>query len=278
MKRLLFIAMAFALSAGTAFAYANPGNPTGFVNDFAGALSPSDKAALESKLSAYEKSSGNEITVAVIKSLDGDYIENFAEKLFQEWGIGKEKQDNGALLLIAMDDRELRIEVGYGLEPYLTDAASSIIIRETITPAFKEGEYARGISEGVDRMIDAASGSPVVSSSQGGMESDSRSYFGLFVLVAILAQVLGRKKLWWIPPPIVFLASWALLGSLAAAGAIALFTLFFSFLASKVPHDPKGGGGIFWGGGGFGGGRSGGSSFGGFGGGSSGGGGASGKW
>jgi uncharacterized protein len=134
------------------FAYTNPGVPTGLINDFAGVLSTEEKANLESKLAAIKTSTGNEVAVVVIKTLGGEQIENFAVKLFADWGIGDEKLDNGALILVAVEDREIRIEVGYGLEHLLTDIISSRIIVETIVPEFKRGNYAQGLSNGVDQI------------------------------------------------------------------------------------------------------------------------------
>ena len=152
----LFIA-AFLLPQA-ALAYKNPGAPSGFVNDFAGMIPAGERQTLESKLSAFEKSSGSEIVVAVIPSLDGDTVENFAIELFKDWGIGKKGQDNGALLLISRDDRKLRIEVGYGLEGTLTDATSFQIVNQTLTPAFKAGRYYDGINAATDQMMAAISG------------------------------------------------------------------------------------------------------------------------
>ena len=96
------------------FAYSSPGKPTGFIDDFANVLSIEQKDILEQKLSAFNASTSNEIAIVIIKSLDGDYIENYAVKLYEEWQIGKAKKDNGVLLLIAVDDHKMRIEVGYG--------------------------------------------------------------------------------------------------------------------------------------------------------------------
>ncbi len=118
-RRLIILGALFAPIF--AFAYASPGKPTGFVNDFAKMLSAPEKSAIELKLANYKKQTGNEISVVTVASLDGDYIENFATQLFKEWGIGENGKDNGALLLISRDDRKARIEVGYGLEPYLPD-------------------------------------------------------------------------------------------------------------------------------------------------------------
>ena len=88
------------------FAYVNPGQPTGFVNDFADVLKETERQQLETKLAAFEKNTGNEIAVVIIPDLGGDTIENFSVKLFKEWGIGKEGKDNGILLLVARDDRQ----------------------------------------------------------------------------------------------------------------------------------------------------------------------------
>ena len=126
-KHLLIItALLFGLVSG-ARAYSSPGSPTGYVNDFAEILSTETRASLEELLSSTDASTSAQVAVVTIKSLDGDTIENYAEKLFQEWGIGQKGKDNGVLLLVAVDDRKVRIEVGYGLEGALTDAESSWI-------------------------------------------------------------------------------------------------------------------------------------------------------
>src|SRR3989344_7702307 len=120
MKRL---ALATLLSIPLiAFGYLSPGKPSGFVNDFAGILKPETISTLNQKLEQFSKETGNEISVVTIATYGIDEtIETYAEKLFQEWGVGKAKEDNGLLLLVARDDREMCIEVGYGLEPVITD-------------------------------------------------------------------------------------------------------------------------------------------------------------
>lgn len=115
MKRFLAVIAVCAALVATpliARAYQSPGKPAGYVNDYAGLLSSGQKSALNDQLTAFEKETSNEISVVTIASLEGDTIENYAEKLFQEWGIGKADKDNGVLLLVARDDREVRIEVG----------------------------------------------------------------------------------------------------------------------------------------------------------------------
>jgi len=136
--KFISISLFFVALSGVALAYTNPGSPTGFVNDFAGVFSGEQKATLEQKLVTFEKETSNEITVVTIKALDGDTIENFAVKLFEDWEIGKKDKDNGVLVLLAMDDRQMRIEVGYGLEGALTDAQSFWIINKIMKPAFQQ--------------------------------------------------------------------------------------------------------------------------------------------
>lgn len=131
---------------------------TGYVNDYAEIISPAVEARLEEKLEDYAGASGNELAVVTLKSLEGDTVENAAVTLFEQWGIGQKNKDNGVLLLIAPNERELRIEVGYGLEPVLTDSRAGTIIREVITPKFKENDYDAGITGGVEAIITVLSG------------------------------------------------------------------------------------------------------------------------
>src|SRR3989338_3070382 len=141
-----------------AHAYYNPGTPDGFVNDFAGIIEAETKQQLEQKLSAFAATTSNEIAVVTINNLDGDYIENFSAQLFKEWGVGKANEDNGILLLVAVDDRQMRIEVGYGLEGALTDAQANWIINNELKPAFQDQEYGAGIAKAVDTIISATEG------------------------------------------------------------------------------------------------------------------------
>lgn len=127
--------------------------PSGYVNDFAGVLTDQQKLSLENSLKDFEQKSTNEIAIVTVKSLNGDSIENFAVKTFEEWKIGKESKDNGALFLSAIDDRQMRIEVGYGLEPYLTDGEAGEIIRNRIAPEFQKGNYYQGINSGIEKII-----------------------------------------------------------------------------------------------------------------------------
>jgi uncharacterized protein len=123
---------------------------TGRVVDTADMLSPADEAALTQKLAALEQATGRQLVVATVPDLQGYPIEDYGYKLGRAWGIGQKGANNGVILLIAKKDRKIRIEVGYGLEPILTDALSGDIIENQIRPAFKNNDYAGGINAGVD--------------------------------------------------------------------------------------------------------------------------------
>ena len=146
-RMLKLLSGVFLLIPFVVFAYQNPGIPTGFVNDFAEMLTAEQRQSLEKKINDFEKTTGNELSVVTVSGLGGDTIENFAVKLFEDWGIGKKNKDNGVLLLIARDERQFRIEVGYGLEGALTDARSFWITQNILRPAFQKGDYYGGISD-----------------------------------------------------------------------------------------------------------------------------------
>lgn len=287
MKRI-FLAILLLLPV-VVLGYESPGSPTGFVNDYAALLSAEERSLLEEKLSAFQAKTGNEIVVVTVKSLEGDTIENFAEKLFKEWGIGKAKEDNGALLLIAKEDRAMRIEVGYGLEGQLTDILSSRLIREVLTPAFQKEEFFAGISSATDKMMQTLSGEEVSLTDSSNSTTDFSGigdllFFGFFIFISFLSSILGRSKSWW-AGGVVGLVIAVILGfiftitfALISAVVLVPLGLLFDYLVSKnyknsVTDNRRP---PWWlGGGGLGGGGRG---FGGFGGGLSGGGGASGRW
>ncbi|MDD5110431.1 MAG: TPM domain-containing protein [Patescibacteria group bacterium] len=288
--RRLFAGLALALAL-PASAYYNPGTPSGFVSDYANLLNAGQRQALEAKLAQFSQATRHELAVVTIPSLQGDTIENFAVGLFQDWGIGKKGADNGILLLIAKDDREMRIEIGYGLEGALTDAQASWIIANVMRPAFRAGQYFEGIDGAVDKIIGATKGETVPSAT-GKMPSFNLDvlqgiFWGVFAAIGVLGALLGRSKSFWLGGLIG-----AVLGGIAGivlrsvglglllAGVLGLAGLLFDFVVSrKKPGQRKNR--IWWMGGGWPGHRGGGfggGGFGGFGGGSSGGGGASGKW
>ncbi|HMI41723.1 MAG TPA: TPM domain-containing protein, partial [Sphingomicrobium sp.] len=123
---------------------------TGRVVDQADLLQPAQEAELDAKLATLEQQSGRQLVVATVKSLEGRPIEDYGYRLGRAWGIGQKGKDDGVVLLVAPNERKVRIETGYGARVFLTDAVSSVIIRNAITPRFKAGDFAGGINGGVD--------------------------------------------------------------------------------------------------------------------------------
>jgi uncharacterized protein len=246
--RAAIVLIVAALWAGDALAAANFPPLTGRVVDQAKILSSVTVADLERKLADLKQKSGVQFVVATVPSLGGEEIEPYANALFRAWKLGEAKKNNGVLLLIAPNQRRVRIEVGYGLEGTLTDAISSIIISNAIAPRFRAGDFNGGVTRGVDDIITA-------------LTTDSAE---------------------WKPRPTEMRAEHdaSLLDTLAPF----LIFLFIMFVISRMGRRGGGGNVIFipmgtggrFGGGGFGGGFGGGGISGG--GGSSGGGGASGGW
>src|SRR5262245_15489918 len=121
-------------------------------------MTSQSRSELEAKLKNLEDKSGIQVVVATVKSLEGSDIETYANQLFRNWKLGQAKKNNGALLLVAPNERKVRIEVGYGLEGTLTDALSSVIISSAIVPRFKANDFSGGIERGVDGIINVLSG------------------------------------------------------------------------------------------------------------------------
>lgn len=134
---------------------------SGRVVDRAELLDAPTEARLTSMLAAHEQATTEQLVVVTVPDLAGRSIEEFGVALGRAWGIGQKGEDNGALLIVARDERRVRIEVGYGLEGRLTDAQSSLIINRIIVPAFREGDFARGISDGVAAIIEVLGGNPL---------------------------------------------------------------------------------------------------------------------
>ena len=151
MMRIPVMALAVVLGFALLPAAAAPNFPalTGRVVDDAGLLSPEDRQALTAELKALEDKSSDQLVVVTLPSLQGYPIEDFGYQLGRHWGIGTAKLDNGVLLIVAPNERKVRIEVGYGLEPILTDALTKIIIENGILPRFRAGDFPGGIKDGV---------------------------------------------------------------------------------------------------------------------------------
>jgi uncharacterized protein len=257
MKKLVFILFTFFSFAFVAAQNVLPKpNPPRLVNDAAGVLSPEQREILENKLVALDDSTSNQIAVVLIKTL-GDYaIEDYAVKLFREWGIGNKKTNNGVLIIAAIDDRKVWIEVGYGLEGAIPDVVAASIYRNEIVPEFKQQNYYRGIDNGINALTKAAVGEYKVrkEKSTGGRGS---SILGFIVIIFVIIIVIAMASR----------GGGGMGGGRSGFGGIAEAVILSSLL-----------GGGRGSGGGWGGGGGGGGGFGGFGGGSSGGGGAGGSW
>jgi uncharacterized protein len=165
------------------------------VNDYAGLLTPATVNRLEQALLDFEQSQSTQIVVLTVKSLEGESLEDFSLQVAEAWKVGQKDLDNGAILLIAKNDRKIRIEVGYGLEGSLTDMLSGRIIRDEIVPAFKAGNFDQGIANGVAAMMSAVKGEyqaqPVKKQPRG---SGSSSSFIPFIVFIFLITQLGRVR------------------------------------------------------------------------------------
>lgn len=193
-KNVVISLILLLLFAVPVTAYYELGTPKGYVNDYTNTLTQEQASALESKIAAFEQESTNEIGVAIIDSLQGDYIEHFAVKLFEEWGIGKERKDNGVLILVAMSDRQMRIEVGYGLEGSLTDVEANWIVQNVMVPNFKENRYYEGIDQSVDKIIEITKGEFEVPEDESTSSSISLlSIVLLIILIIIIVKILKRR-------------------------------------------------------------------------------------
>jgi len=259
------------------------------VTDLTGTLTAEQQTALEQKLAAFEARKGSQLAVLIVPTTQPEEIEQYSIRVVERWKLGRRKVDDGALLIVAKNDRALRIEAGYGLEGVLTDATSNRILSETITPLFRQGDFYGGIDAGLDRMMRVIDGEPLPPPDhrwQGGDRREGHNIFpmlfiavmiGSAVLQGIFGRALGSMVTAAGAGALVWIAGYALfLVVLAGVGAF-LFSLFFGLSGGRGWSSyPRSGG---WGGGwgGFGGGGLGGGGFSG-GGGGFGGGGASGRW
>jgi len=263
---------------------------TGRVVDTTATLSSAERAALEQKLAALEQRKGSQIAVLIVASVQPEAIEQYSLRVAEAWQIGRGKTDDGIVVVVAKDDRELRIEVGYGLEGAVPDALAKRIIAERITPRFRDGDYAGGLNDGVDaliKLVDVETLPPppprAADRARGGREGGGSSsvlpfvLFFAFVVAPILRRLfgslfgalaigLGAGFVAWLFSSVLFLAF--------AVGGVA-FVLALAGIVGGPGRWSSGGGS--WGGGGFGGFGGGGGGFRG-GGGRFGGGGASGGW
>ncbi|MCX7727448.1 MAG: TPM domain-containing protein [Chitinispirillaceae bacterium] len=170
----------------SAFPFNIPEKPLARVNDYAKIFSSDFTFRLESLLHSFEIKSGNQIVVVTIPSLDGEEIESFAIKLAEKWKIGKKELDNGIIILVALQERKIRIEVGYGLEDKLTDAISSVIITKYIVPFFKNGDFEGGIESGIQKIIEILSPTDIESGGYVSSEKEAHLDSKFFIVIAII--------------------------------------------------------------------------------------------
>jgi uncharacterized protein len=263
------------------------------VTDLAGVLTAEQVSSLDSKLRALETTDSTQVAVLIIPSLEGESLEDYSIRVVEAWKLGQKAHDNGVLLLIAMKDRAVRIEVGYGLEPSLTDARSFQIIHNDIFPRFREGDFYGGIDAGVTGIIQTVRGTyQAAPPSEGRPGRKSGGIFNLLVvLIFPLMWILSATGKWGgaiigagagllLPYTLLTHSLPLLLIGGVAGGLLGTFMGALIRAGSKSGRGPGGFGGPFIGGGGFRGGGFGGGGFGGFsgGGGGFGGGGSSGHW
>ncbi len=272
----------------TAVAVADVAVPplTGRVVDLTATLTPEQITALDGRLQAFEQRKGSQVAVLIVPTTAPETIEQFSIRVAEAWKIGRNKIDDGAILVIAKDDRALRIEVGYGLEGALTDVTSRRIIDEIIAPKFRAGDFAGGISAGVDRITGVIDGEPLPEPKrrQGSATAFDNletigpfAFFAALVFGGVFRAIFGRLLGAALTGGLVGAVIWLMAGTFALAAIIGAVAFVFTLIGDSVVSSGRGGRGGWSGGGG---GWSGGSGGGGFsgGGGSFGGGGASGRW
>ncbi|SFP40157.1 uncharacterized protein SAMN05216229_102149 [Geopseudomonas sagittaria] len=247
---------------------------TARVTDQTATLSREQAAALEGKLQAFEAQKGSQLAVLIVPTTGDEPIEQYALRVVEQWQLGRKNVDDGALLIVAKNDRSLRIEVGYGLEGALNDATAKRIVSEIIVPRFQQGDFYGGIDAGIERMIDVIGGEPLPAPERavGDLAGEFSQLIPIvmmlvFVLGGVLRTVLGRLPAALLTGAGVAVVAWLLIGLISAALGAGLVAFVFILLGGSAGRLGGLGGGRGGLGGGFGGG-----------GGGFGGGGASGRW
>ena len=184
------------------FALASPGRaldvparPEGRVSDYAGLLSPGARQRIESLIAQHEHVSSDQVAVAIFPSLDGESLEDFSIRLAEQWQIGSKEHDNGVILLVFVEDRKTRIEVGYGLEGRLTDALSDRVLRQILAPRFRAGDFDGGVERAVSAIIDIIQGEYTAPPEKDPEASANRDFM-LFALFLFIFFFLGPTLFW----------------------------------------------------------------------------------
>ena len=248
------------------------------VTDLTQTLTSEQQSQLEAKLAAFEQQKGSQIAVLIVPTTAPEAIEQFSIRVVDAWKLGREKQDDGVLLLVAKDDRKMRIEVGYGLEGAIPDVYAKRIISEIMAPSFRQGDFYGGINNAVEQVIKLISGEQLPAPTQSKPSSGKLwdmlyvVFIGAFVLGGILRAIFGKFVGGVLNGGIIGMLIWFFGGGLIVAIVLAIIAFFLTFAgASGLGHA----GGL---GGGYGGGYGGSGGWSGGGGGGFGGGGASGSW
>ena len=255
----------------------------GHVTDLTATLSEEQKAALEQTLTAFEARKGSQLAVLMVPSTAPEAIEQFAIRVAEKWKLGRQRVDDGAILVVAKDDRAVRIEVGYGLEGALNDLTSKRIVDETILPRFKAQDFPGGISAGLAQMMSVVDGEPLPAPSNLPARGTGpvQQYLPVLFIVAlavggVLRATLGKVPGALVTGGVVGVLAWLVVGALSMALGAGVIALVVTWLGAGMSGRGMGGlGGYYGGGRGSGGGGGGGFSGGG---GGFGGGGASGRW
>ena len=287
LRRAALAAVLFVFSAALLAQVAVPAL-TSRVTDLTGTLSAQQRSALDERLAAFEARKGSQIAVLLVPTTEPEAIEQFGIRVAEQWKIGRKGVDDGAILIVAMKDRAVRIETGYGIEGALPDAVAKRIVDEIIVPRFKQNDYFGGIDAGVSRIISVIEGEPLPPPRSGGAtRSPGGGYenflFVAFILVFVVGGMLramfGRFLGSGVIGVLGGVAGWMMLGSVILGVVVAVIALVLSLMGGLGTMGSRRRGGWiggFPGGGGWTGGGGGGSWGGG--GGGFGGGGASGRW
>jgi uncharacterized protein len=292
-KILAFVALFFFTSLSMAEVAVPP--LASHLTDLSGTLSADEAAQLEQKLAAFEARKGSQIAVLIVPTTHPETIEQYGIRVVETWKLGRKAIDDGVLLLIAKQDRTVRIEVGYGLEGVLPDAVAKRIVEETIIPLLRQGKFAAAIDAGVDRVTGVIQGEPLPAPQPRGSTAPTGMgivldniifvFIALIVVGKILQSLLGRVIGSTVMSAAAGFIGWLVFSSILIGIMIAVFAFFLTLFGSSGGGISRGGPGGWYGGygggmggrGGPGGGGFGGGGFSG-GGGGFGGGGASGRW
>jgi uncharacterized protein len=291
LRRAALAAVLFVLAIAALAQIAVP-TLTARVTDLTNTLTPEQRTALEQRLAAFEARKGAQLAVLLVPTTQPETIEQFGIRVAERWKVGRKGVDDGAILIVALKDRAVRIEVGYGLEGVLPDVVTKRIIEEYIVPRFKQGDFYGGIDAALTRMMSVIEGEPLPPPPSGAKPARSVGGGGfeglliigfmlVFVIGGIIRRIFGRFAGSGIIGAIGGFAGWLMLGSVIAAVVVAVVAAFLSLMGG-MGGGGRGRGGWYsggpmggWGGGGW---SSGGGGGWGGGGGGFGGGGASGRW